>query len=116
MGPPPMSVSMPLHRHFISRCIPRPLPHRRKIHAPSTENPPSIDGAYHPVNATFIRAQTPRHAHTSLSSPSHRLPNVLLFFFFRILSHQFPIRSSASTTTTTTTTTTNTTATTTTTT
>ena len=57
-----------------------------------------VNAGSNPVNATFIRAQTPRHAHTSLSSPSHRLPNVLLFFFFRILSHQFPIRSSASTT------------------
>merc|ERR1711911_75514 len=62
--------------------------HRRKIHHPSTALiTPSTPLLYRPKR---LATQTP-HSH-------HRLPNFLLFFFFRIWSHQFPIRSSASTT------------------
>merc|ERR1711946_87354 len=97
--PPPMSVSMPLLRHFISRCIP-PQPHcpidgkstlhRRKIHAPST---PLITGSTPLLYPPKRLASPTPHSHHR-----HRLPNFLLFFFSRILSHQFPIRSSPSTT------------------
>merc|ERR1711911_519724 len=54
--------------------------------APSTENPRSIDAAYHRVNATFIPAQTPSLAYTSLSSPSSS-PQIPSFLF---LSHFVP--------------------------
>ena len=54
--------------------------------APSTENPRSIDAAYHRVNATFIPAQTPSLAYTSLSSPSSS-PQFPSFLF---LSHFVP--------------------------
>ena len=86
-----MSVSMPLLRHFISRCIPtQPLPHRRKIHAPST---PLITGSTPLLYPPKRLASPTPHSHHR-----HRLPSFLLFFFSRILSHQFPIRSSPSTT------------------
>ena len=82
---------MPLLRHFISRCIPtQPLPHRRKIHAPST---PLITGSTPLLYPPKRLASPTPHSHHR-----HRLPSFLLFFFSRILSHQFPIRSSPSTT------------------
>ena len=89
--PPTMSVSMPLHRHFKSRCISRPLPHRRKIHAPSTENPPSIDGAYHPRQRHFYTGPntSPRPHLTLITvSPSPQFPSFLfLSHFVPSISH-----------------------------
>jgi len=64
--------------------------HRRKIHAPST---PLITGSTPLLYPPKRLASPTPHSHHR-----HRLPNFLLFFFSRILSHQFPIRSSPSTT------------------
>merc|ERR1711911_435997 len=86
--------------------------HTDATFAPSTENPRSIDGKstlhrrrIHAPSTPLITGSTPLlYPPKRLASPtphSHhrlRLPSFLLFFFSRILSHQFPIRSSPSTT------------------